>query len=327
MHRSEWQTNEQQKNVSDSKWISGLTGSMPALAAARKVLEARLAAVRDRLEPAVHYSEKDVEHVHQLRVSTRRAGAALRIFASLLPEKLHRQVRKRLRQSRRAAGDARDWDVFREHVMEFLAAAAPRQTPGLDFLVGLAEGRRLVAQTVLIDAAHGSEAKLIRSVTDVAAGLAEPDRTKPIGTFRGLAGTTLGAFLTEFHDCASKDLHDYDQLHRVRIAGKRLRYAMEVFASCYPTSFRDEIYPVVEGMQEILGLANDSHVAAGRLLAIRERLQKVAPRAWRRYKAGVDGLLKRHQLRLLKQRQLFLKWKKDWLATGMEAEFIRLVGS
>ena len=67
--------------MADEKWISGLHGIMPVGAAAQLVLGNRLAVVRDRLPAAVFQSHLDVEHVHQLRVGTRRAGAALRIFA------------------------------------------------------------------------------------------------------------------------------------------------------------------------------------------------------------------------------------------------------
>src|SRR3954470_19745556 len=98
--------------MADDKWISDLHGGMPVHAAARRVLEVRLGVVRDRLPWAVHHADEDDEHVHQLRVGTRRAGAALRIFADSLPGKLHKRTRKALRQVRRAAGAARDWDVF-----------------------------------------------------------------------------------------------------------------------------------------------------------------------------------------------------------------------
>ena len=49
---------------------------------------------------------------HQLRVATRRAGAALEIFRDCLPEKDYQTARKQLRRLRRAAGAARDWDVL-----------------------------------------------------------------------------------------------------------------------------------------------------------------------------------------------------------------------
>src|SRR5581483_5712878 len=88
-----------------------------------------------------------------------------------------------------------------------------------------------------------------------------------------LARPQLAGLVHELDRAAAGDLKDYAVLHQVRIAGKRLRYAMEVFGDCFPPMFRDELYPAVEEMQEVLGLANDSHVASGNLSELRERLR------------------------------------------------------
>src|SRR5262245_16207437 len=95
----------------DGKWIEGLNSDMPLGKAARRVFAARLAAVTKHWRPAVE-QPNDPENVHQLRVATRRASAAVDIFGDLLPKRLFRRLKKRLRQLRRSAGAARDWDVF-----------------------------------------------------------------------------------------------------------------------------------------------------------------------------------------------------------------------
>jgi len=68
----------------------------------------------------------------------------------------------------------------------------------------------------------------------------------------------------------------------------------------------------VEEMQEILGRANDSHVAGQRLMALREHLARVRPAEWKRFKLGIEGLLRYHQRRLPQQRRQFLKWWDRW---------------
>src|SRR5262245_4833143 len=98
--------------MADEKWIAGLRGDMSVAAAAKLALALRLGAVYQRLPAAVFHANADVENVHQLRVSTRRAAAALRIFADCLPARLHEKTRKTLKALRRSAGEARDWDVF-----------------------------------------------------------------------------------------------------------------------------------------------------------------------------------------------------------------------
>ena len=107
--------------MADGKWISDLTRETPIADAARRVLSVRLEVVRDYLRLATREPDKDVEHVHQLRVGTRRAGAALNIFSLCLPEKVYRNARRYLRRIRRAAGQARDWDVFLEELLSWCA--------------------------------------------------------------------------------------------------------------------------------------------------------------------------------------------------------------
>ena len=70
---------------------------MPMPAAARRVIDVRLRSVGERLPLALFHAEEDQEHVHQLRVSTRRAGAAVRIFSGYLPHKEERAIAKALK--------------------------------------------------------------------------------------------------------------------------------------------------------------------------------------------------------------------------------------
>jgi CHAD domain-containing protein len=124
---------------------------------------------------------------------------------------------------------------------------------------------------------------------------------------------------------ALADLRDYAQLHQVRIAGKRLRYAMEVFADCFDPEFRETLYPRIEQMQEILGRANDSHVAIERLIDLREHLRMICPTAWPRLHLGFEQLLRAHQRRLPQDRRRFLQWWSEWHPTGSEAVMTSLL--
>src|SRR5438132_1321381 len=134
--------------MSEGKWIGGLKASTSLAHAARLTLKARLEVIRGDLEQALRETTEDPEPVHQLRVGSRRAVAALELFAACLPHKTYRRARKRLRRLRRAAGIARDWDVFLETL-----SSRPRRIAGADFLLGYALGRRAAAQSVLETAA------------------------------------------------------------------------------------------------------------------------------------------------------------------------------
>src|SRR5258707_4887072 len=127
----------------DGKWITYLRPDTGLTEAARHVLFVRLQVVCDYLPRAMYEADHDPENVHQLRVGTRRAGAALRIFADCLPKRLYDKTRKSLRSLRRSAGAARDWDVFLETLQTRVTRSATKQQRGLVFLLGFAHGQRL----------------------------------------------------------------------------------------------------------------------------------------------------------------------------------------
>ncbi|MBY0523768.1 MAG: CHAD domain-containing protein [Gemmataceae bacterium] len=310
--------------MADGKWITELTSSTPLADAARRVLAMRLEVVRDHLPLALREADKDPEHVHQLRVGTRRAGAALEIFSLCLPEKEYRAARKQLRRIRRAAGAARDWDVFLL-ALGSAEAQPERQRPAWDFLIGYATAQRAVAQTLLDAASPNHPFSFERLLAETVAAVHKPRSDEPIHVLLDLAKPLLGGLLRELHQAASGSLEDYDHLHQVRIMGKRLRYAMEVFADCFAPDFKVTLYVKVEEMQEILGLANDSHVANQRLTAMRDRLKATRPGDWRRYRIGLNGLLRRHRERVVCERQRFVEWWKLWQESGGETAFTALL--
>ena len=294
---------------------------MPLAMAARHVLKLRLEGVCERLKTARDQWENDPEHVHQLRVSTRRAGAALKIFSSLLPDNGRRKLRNHLRRLRRAAGQARDWDVFLINLSARRIPAPQRQ--GRDFLLGFAQGQRFAAQEHLLETTHEADIKLARLQDGALAPLLET--SDQAGSLADLARTTLGELLGDFVNAAAQDLLPYEHLHRVRILGKRLRYSMEVFACCFPPPFRGRIYSAVEAMQEILGRANDSFVAVRHLEVLVPRLQNTQPREWKRWQPGIEGLLQFQNRRLIQQRKLFVQWWDKWHGSGTEAMLRRML--
>jgi CHAD domain-containing protein len=311
--------------MADGKWIPGLTPTLSVPDAARAILVARLDVVRHYLPLAVERPFDDPEHVHQLRVGTRRAGAALRVFADWLPRKHHKATRDYLRTIRRAAGDARDWDVFRIG----LPAARPLQgaagRPALDFLTGYALGERCAAQ-----------ARLVQAAADAGPGFAEeaaalPDRARPADdgahpdTFGDLAAGHLGALLAAFTDAVRADPTAPADLHQLRILGKRVRYAMELFADCFAPPLKESLYPAVEALQEMLGELQDAAVGAERLEALRARVGQVAAGEWPRLRRGVTGLIRSVRAKLPGGRARFRAWRTGWgkLATQYPLEALR----
>jgi CHAD domain-containing protein len=309
--------------MADEKWIAGLRGDMPVRTAANMTLQVRLGAVRDRLPAAVFHADADIENVHQLRVSTRRAAAALRIFADCLSLKLGRTARKTLKSLRRSAGEARDWDVFLDFVQGRFTKAPVKQRPGLIFLLGFGHCQRELAQQHLREAQESKAEAFANCINEVTAALTSSTDTGV--TLRDLADRVLSQLLRELEAAAHADLQSYEALHKVRILGKQLRYAMEVFESCFASDFRQKYYPAVVEMQDILGLANDSFTAFERLSGLRTRLLSAQPKQWPRYAEGIEVLIHFHERRLPLQRHKFERWWRGWLKSGAEKAFAELI--
>jgi CHAD domain-containing protein len=310
--------------MAEGKWISGVDAETPAHRAARHVLALRLQLVRQRLPGVLEEIQADTEHVHQLRVATRRADAAVRIFRDYLPSKVFKKARRRLRRLRRAAGEARDWDVFVTEVLERMSRQPEKQRPGLDFLHGCAVGRRTAAQEELTAVSAEELSRADAWIADALAAV-HPSAAVRDGTLLQVALPLLRSLLLELEELASGDLTDYTRLHQVRIRGKRLRYAMEVFAGAFPPLFTEQLYPQIEAIQEVLGRANDSHVAIGHLEMVRDQLQAVHPATWPRLKPGIDSLLQWHRRRLPQDRRRFLRDWKEWQTSELRSAWSSLL--
>ena len=242
-----------QATLAGGKRIHDLKAMTAVADAARHALTVRLEVVRDCLPLALHEADRDSEHVHQLRVGTRRARAALDIFACCLPAKVHRRARKQLRRIRRLAGEARDWDVFLANLTEWGLQQKSRLRPGADCLIGYAVAQRAAAQVRLEEAGQDYPFAFDRFLAETVAAVHRPDGPQLV-TLLDLARPLLTDLLEKLEKAASRDLDDYEHLHQVRILGKRLRYAMEVFADCFAPAFREKLYPTVErGMIKCCG--------------------------------------------------------------------------
>lgn len=240
--------------MKDSKWLADLSPNMPAAAAARIALAARLKAVRRRFD-RVTAGDATAEDVHQLRVATRRAAAAVAIFGPLLDKKRARRARRVLRAVRRAAGGVRDFDVFGDRLARSAA------TPAGYALAGYAAGRRAAAEADLTAVARTHGRKLDKVCRRTSDGV-DSDNADPFATVAVAALSDLFARLTA---AATNPPTAADELHVVRIVGKQVRYAMELFAPCFGPPFRVDLYPAVVRLQEILGVVQDGDVAILRL--------------------------------------------------------------
>ncbi len=99
----------------------------------RKYALEHVAALLDRLTLEVEHSRaaRDVDAVHDLRVTIRRFGQSLRVFAPYLPKHAVRQVRAQLHHIMELAGEVRNRDITMELLVE-AKMTAPHQATKQD---------------------------------------------------------------------------------------------------------------------------------------------------------------------------------------------------
>ena len=248
------------------KWTVVDSEHMPARHVAMRTLRQRLAEVWAWLPKACSERQRDPESVHQLRVATRRALAALEAFRNLLPQKQVAWFEKQLRRIRRAASDARDLDVLTDR----LAATAQPEATGPRPPTGKARAR-LVA---MLSKQRESSCQPIRErhekllERDWAGRLERLLENLPAGrqqaTFGTYARHRFRPMIRRFFAVADHRLRNAEELHELRIEGKKLRYAMEIFACVFPPAVRVRCTDALERLQKTLGDFTDHASAADR---------------------------------------------------------------
>ncbi len=292
----------------DSKWIAGISPNQPVCEVAGRVLDARLKAVCHALPLAAEKSDEDAEHVHQLRISVRRAVEAVRVFSGLMERAEVEALRNRLRRIRLAADEARNWDVMAERFCQ-----------GGDFPAKILEQiqarrrevqRPIVAvyQQFTVDGCEAKIEKLVQAVESYRHG--EGRRC-----FGRQAPQYLASVVKKFFKTAESDLSTDESLHALRICTKKLRYTMEIVALAFDSAFRRELYSQVTLFQDLLGTVNDHATAKTLFQDWRSKSESAEQRAF------LEGLLLAEERANEDLRAAFLATWTPKVVAGLKRQF------
>ena len=238
------------------KWVEISDSEQPAARVAAEILRLRTDYVAELLPLAAHEYQHDIEYVHQLRVACRRAGAALGAFRPLAKGKAT-PLRKWLKKVRRAAGPARDIDVLLQRLW-----VEADDRPCHAYIVARLERQRHTVQHALVEVAEEAQCvDRVKSVNRCLKALGKHSKKKATESFHRFAHDALRTVSQGMFEFAEVNQPTVQQLHQLRIAGKRLRYSIEMFHSAFPKALRSEVYPLVEELQSQLGQLNDHATA------------------------------------------------------------------
>ncbi|MCM8595448.1 CYTH and CHAD domain-containing protein [Accumulibacter sp.] len=198
------------------------------------------------------------EFIHQARVAIRRLRSAIRLWRPLLPEDYVGNFDPRWRDVANAMGDTRNWDVFITEILPPIVKAFPEHADVQKLAVQarnhLASCRKQ-AQAALTAPTYS---QLLLEFTGATVGLAE-SKKPPLAAFvpRSLnkRAKRVAALAIETRDS------NPEARHALRVALKRLRYALEFFAPLFPARRMQRYHQSAAGLLDLLGRMNDMAVA------------------------------------------------------------------
>jgi CHAD domain-containing protein len=208
---------------------------------------------------------QDIECIHRMRVASRRMRSGFELFTACLPAKRFPVWEKQIRQITSALGAARDTDVQMECLMAFAkGGAGPREKPGVARLTLRLRQKRQGLQVKVSKALDRLEdSRMPDELRDRLSHMLENQAQvylySPALYQRGYE--SISAQLEQFlsYEKYVSQPEAVEELHMLRIAAKRLRYTLEIFASLYPGELKDPLQ-ACKKVQELLGDLHDCDV-------------------------------------------------------------------
>lgn len=280
----------------------------PAEEAALSLVRASVDAMATAINTLREAGVKDAEAVHQARVATRRAEAALLTFRGVIDEASERRIRRRLNEIRRCAGEIRKCDVHAELLTALLDSAGADERLVIGAMVKRLDRRRRRATKDFRPLLRGRALRrLERAATRVAL---HPGR-KGGELLEDVAQRALPVRAADMDVLCRTPAPTAEELHDLRIAGKRARYVLEVVGLCVDAEVFNSVYRRMEQFQELLGHYNDDHELLALLDKSVLRRRKLAKRSGLNedaVDAALDSLRRAVSGRCSQRRATFLAW-------------------
>lgn len=212
---------------------------------------------------------EDTEPVHQARVASRRLRTALRVFADCLDPKQAGLWQKGIRSLTRDLGAARDRDVQIEYVESLLAGLDKqdgRHRAGVKrLLLRLRQSREALQPEVIhtLDTLEHDNllAEMYGELEKTLFALKSHDASSHNPSVFESTCSHIRAKQRVLFDCAHvlDDAEDVSGHHRMRIAAKKLRYALEIGGHVCGERLADAI-KAAKHLQSLLGEIHDCDV-------------------------------------------------------------------
>jgi CHAD domain-containing protein len=252
-------------------------------------------------DPGVRLGD-DPENLHKHRIAARRARASLRATRKYVDPEWRRPLGAALRGLGEATGPVRDLDVLLEHLRDELDRLDETEQAAKDAILERLGEERERARRGLLEALDGRDYRFLLARLRLPPRLAEGVESVPLESLAQREFRRLAKLVDRLGKRP-----DEQEIHRLRIALKRARYAAELVAP--QRGGRKRFLADARILQELLGEHQDAVVAEQRLRRAtvddvrtaaafaagriaerqrrrRERVQERLPAAWKRLRKG-----------------------------------------
>jgi CHAD domain-containing protein len=185
--------------------------------------------------------------VHQLRVASRRLSESLRTFASFVPKKISRKIRKKLRAVRKVAGEVRKRDIVLAQLQE---AGIPTESPLMDAL----KQDRERASWLLKQALDRWRKKDYLGRWQVKLRVCRCNECSASRSIAGLLPNLTTAFFAAGRQAVA--LGSPTLLHEFRLDAKKYRYTLELLQDLYGSELKN-LLMAIGHVQDQLGEISD----------------------------------------------------------------------
>jgi CHAD domain-containing protein len=242
----------------------------------------------------------DEEELHQMRVATRRLRAYLRAARPMLAPDWVTHARTELAWLGSTLGPVRDLDVLLGHLDKECAALNLPERRAIERLLQALKRERAAARVVLLQALESDRYQALLERLEIGAqSPAVVDATVSLADIAGAEFMTLRRAMQESGPDASDQL-----LHRIRIQGKRARYAAEL-AEPSVGKPAARFLRQAKALQDLLGEHQDA-------LVTEQRLRKLLGQARGKFAAFAVGRLveRQYERRRIARARLPNGWTK-----------------
>lgn len=227
-------------------------------------------------------------HLHQLRIATRKFQALLRLLKFGIPKKFFRKVQKLLDTIRRKAGKTRNLQLFLENIQKGTFSNSSLRkifTSHIQKTIRFSKARFCLF-------AKKRKSKLSVLLKEVSSQIKTICKLKPSKIKRA----KIRGFKKRVESAMRNKRIGFKKIHELRITAKKLRYQFEIISEMQTSKHHQSAIRRLRTIQKLLGRITDQKLFIRHLIKLRKHFKKESDVSL----TELDGMIRQAKQRFLK---------------------------